>query len=186
MANAGSCTPCPNGGTSAMGSTMLSNCSTPVVPVIPVSPVVPPVVTITIPTPPAPAPKVPCVSPMGSYTNFNGDCVPCPAGTMNSMVGSKSLTDCIRILTCADFLARGMGDFKVGDINYSRERDPMNKGIACELPKAPVAMTITTVRTGGNQLISVSAILVAIISGIIGIAMLKKESNSNFGWNKIK
>ena len=202
MASAGSCTPCPNGGTSAMGSTMLSNCSTPVVPVIPpVVPVVPPVVTITppvttvitpptvtltIPTPVAPAPKVPCVSPMGSYTNSNGDCVVCPAGTMNSMVGSKSITDCIRILTCQDFMERGMGDFKVGDVNYSRERDPMNKGIACELPKAPVAMTITTVRTGGNQLMSMSAVFVAIVSGIIGIAMLKKESNSSFGWNKIK
>ncbi len=186
MAGASSCIVCPNGGTSPAGSMSLAACITP--------PVTPPpaiittsstslnVVTINLPTPP-PAPKIPCVSPMGSYTNSNGDCVPCPAGTMSMNPGSKSINDCIKIMTCADFLARGMGDFKIGDVNYSRERDMDNNGIACELPKMA---TVTTVRTGGNQIFSTSMLVVAIISALIGLVLVKKENQFSNNWSKIK
>jgi Excalibur calcium-binding domain len=175
MAGASTCVICPNGATSPAGSMSLAAC------------VLPPVTsttTLSVNTinPPSPSPKVPCVSPMGSYTNASGDCVPCPAGTMSMNPGSKSIDDCIKIMTCADFLARGMGNFKIGDPNYSRERDADGDGVACELPKVS---TIVTVRTGANN-ISIAMISIAVISGLIGLALVKKENQLLANWSKSK
>jgi Excalibur calcium-binding domain len=179
MAGASSCTICPNGGTSAVKSMSLSYCNN-IINTISVITTVTSVNTIIPVTPTITPVKVPCVSPMGYYTNQNGDCTPCPAGTMSMMVGAKSLADCLKILTCEDFLAKGMGDFKIGDPNYSKERDADGNGVACELPK----VVITTVRTGGNQFISLSFLIVSIISGVIGFSLLKKQNSLAKSWSK--
>jgi hypothetical protein len=78
---------CPNGVTSNAGSINSSDCGETNKPVREI--------TITKPTPTPTVVKTACISPMGYYTNSNGDCVMCPNGLITATTGATSMDQCI-------------------------------------------------------------------------------------------